>query len=392
MFDFLRPFKRKKTEITLLLDIGTEAVKALVLQKNGEKIHILSKSLEYFDNYGVFDSRNFERDILKKTILKTFRNLTPGDLKGKTNLSVFLGLPPDILKVRVVSQILKREKPEKIIDEKEEKAIRLEASEQAKKKISQTYSQDSGILPQDLQFINLKILEIKIDGYRISGLRGYNGEKLDFRILTTFLPESYLKEIENICQEVDLKNKEIIHEAEGLTSHFRDNPDGIFLDVGGATTQIFLVKAGRLEAVSEFEAGGKIFSQALSEKLGFKEQDSRIFKEKYSKRELSEESSERIKEILYFSFQTWFENLKSKLKEMRESTLLPSNIILFGGGSKLPEFKEILKAGPWENLLLDPKPNLEIFQPANLKIFEQEIKSFDYAQYIPSLLIYYANA
>jgi len=376
MTHFLFGLKRKKAETTLLIDVGTETVKALlfeehsffstlrcarVFEESGQKIKILGSSLEYFDRYGIFDSRDFETDVLKKAISRAIKNLGKGE---EMNKSVILGLPAHILKARVIRQSLKREEPKKIIiDEKEEKEIFQKVLERAKRNICQIYSEQSGILPEDIQFINLKILEMKIDGYLVPAIQKYEGKTLDFIILATFLPNYYLKKIKNIIESLGLTIKAVIQNAQGLNSYINENTDKIFLDIGGTITQIFLVKGGVLEKIDEFPIGGQIFSKAISEKLGLRETEARILKERYSKRELSKESSERIKEIIWFPCQIWFRNLKLKLKEMTARHPLPLNIILFGGGSQLPDVQDILKNGDWESVSSGGKFEVQIFCP-----------------------------
>jgi len=393
MIHFLFGLKRKKAETILLIDVGTETVKALLFKEQGQEIKILGSSLEYFDRYGIFDtspgsastlsrtewvdSRDFETDVLKKTISRAIKNLGKGE---EMNKSAILGLPAHILKARVIRQSLKREEPKKImgkedkssfspvakarvIDEKEEKEIFQKVLEKAKRNICQIYSEQSGILPEDIQFINLKILEMKIDGYLVPAIQKYEGKTLDFIILATFLPKHYLKKIKNIIESLGLTIKAVIQNAQGLNFYIDKTADKIFLDIGGTITQIFLVKGGVLEKIDEFPIGGQIFSKAISEKLGLREAEARILKERYSKGELSKESSERIKEIIWFSSQVWFRNLKLKLKEMAARHPLPLNIILFGGGSQLPDVQDILKNGDWESVSSGGKFEVQIFCP-----------------------------
>jgi cell division ATPase FtsA len=339
--------------------VGTETVKSLLFEERGQEIKILGSSLEYFDRYGIFDTRDFETDVLKKAISRAVQNL--GE---EMNKSVILGLPAHILKARVIRQSLKREEPKKIIiDEKEEKEIFQKVLEKAKRNICQIYSEQSGILPEDIQFINLKILEIKIDGYRVPAIQKYEGKTLDFIILATFLPKHYLKKIKNIIESLGLTIKAVIQNAQGLNLYIDKTTDKIFLDIGGTVTQIFLVKGGVLEKIDEFPIGGQIFSKAISEKLGLTEAEARILKERYSKKELSKESSKRIKEIIWFPSQVWFRNLKLKLKEMTARHSLPLNIILFGGGSQLPDVQDILKKGEWESVSSGGKFEVQIFCP-----------------------------
>ncbi len=391
MAALLRFFKKKKKENFLILDIGTEAVKAVILREKEGKISILQSSLEYFEDYGGFNSQNPERKVWEKAILKTFQNLNLAEAKKRTNFSVILGLPADFLKARVISQNFKRAPAKKIIDEKEAKEIFQMISAKAREAISLIYSQNSGILPSELQFINLKILEMKIDGYRVPTLQRYDGGNLDFKILATFLSKNHLKEAENVHQTFRLKENKIVHQAEGLPSFFSKISGGIFLDVGGEITQIFLVRNNLFENIDEFRTGGEIFSRALAEKLGLTLPEARILKERYARRELSQESSERIKEIIYSAVQTWFKNLKSKLKEMKTDGLLPSPVFLYGGSSQLPEISEILRDGDWSSFHFAGQPEIGILRPSDFKIIIEEGKNLNNPQNTPSLLIYDAQ-
>jgi len=338
MADFHFVTKRKKPEITLLLDIGTETVKALLFRKNGRKIDVLANSLEYFDRFGIFDSRDFEKDVMEHAILRTIRKL--GSISNK---AVALGLPADILKARIVSKEWKRPFVKKIITDTEKKSIYEKVITEAQKNISSDFSLKTGILANDLKFISLKILENKIEGYEVPTISKYEGQNLSFQILATFLPNRYLEQIKNIIASLGLKVKEVVHEVEGLKSYFVQENDGIFIDMGGKITQIFLVKRGILEQVSDFPVGGETFSRAISDKLGLTEAESRVLKERYSKKELSKESSDRIEEILQPAWQTWFENLKLKLEEMAIGYLPVGEIFIFGGASQLPNAEDIFK-------------------------------------------------
>ena len=375
---FSLPILKKKEERFLTLDIGTEAVKALIFQKENEKIIIFGASLEYFDRFGVFDSKDFEKDVIKKTISKALQNFAPQNF-GR----VLLGLPATILKGRVIFQNFCRENPKEIIKEKEEGEILEQVLKEGKGKIAQKFAENSDILAEDIHFINLKILEIKIDGYEIPILRGYQGKNLDFRILATFLPKYYLKNIEDIVQARGFKNLKIVQEAEGLTSIFKNYSDGIFLDLGGRITQIFLVKNGKLEEIGEFEIGGETFSQILSQNLGLKEEEARVFKEKYSEGLFSVEVRKRIREIFSEEVENWFQSLKLKLRNQK---ILPSTIFLFGGGSLLPEIPKILEKGNWQSFPFIPQPKIKLFLPKNLKNIEDRTESLNSPQDIAPLL------
>lgn len=390
---------RKKEQFFLALDIGTETVKALIYKRENEKVIISGASLGYFDEFSVFDSKDFEVDVIKKAIFKTIEEVQQQANKFPTFLPrvrdkrpefVLIGLPANILKGRVTFQSFTRERPTEIINKKEEEKIFEDVFIKSKKEISQKFAEKSGILPEDLHFSSLKVLEIKIDGYQVSALQGYEGKNLDFRILAVFLPKYYLENFGKIIDNLNLRVLKIVHQAEKLID-IPDNKslDAIFLDIGGEITQIFLIRAGKLELIDEFEIGGKNFSQALSQSLGLNRGSARVLKEEYSREFLSAETKKRIREIFSRSLEDWFLNLKSKLSEKK--VLTPPTIFLFGGGSLLPEIQEILEEGDWKDLPLTIRPKVKFIYPKDLKNIEDATKSLNSPQYIPPLLISYAK-
>ncbi len=390
-FSFL---KRAGKKDFLVLDIGTETVKALIFEKIGEKNTLLAASLEYFDNFDLFDSKNFEAESIKETISRAIQSLGAKELPE----NIFLGLPAAILKGKIFFQSFGRKKSKEPINDKEAELISQEVLKNTKRTISQQAASESGILPKDIHFISLKILEIKIDGYEVPTLQGYNGENLVFRILIIFTLKDYFKNVERIAQAFNFKNFEILHLAEGLSKiQLPTSENSIFLDIGGETTQIFLIKDGKLERIKEFEAGGKDFSRALSQTLGLRENEGRELKERYSKKLLSIETKNRISEILVKPQKEWYENLKARIKEINLKGLLPSIFFIFGGGSLLPGIQEILENGDWENFRFVNKPETKLicpkdcYPPLNLK--EEKLLTFvmGNSQYTSSFLIYYAG-
>lgn len=372
-------------EIFLALDLGTEAVKCLVCKKENSEIIVLGTALQYFEEYGVFDGRVFGMDVVKKAILKAIegaydefvvsseKEKIPGD--GWRNWPLLVGLPPDILKARVVEQSFRRDEQKKKISKKEQECIYQQVLKQAQQEVSQRFTRDSGILANELQWISSKILARKIDGYLVARLQGYQGQNLEFKILAIFSPKYYFETIKRVFGDLGLRVLKIMHIAENLPPTFSGSEkvgglppiaeEGLFFDVGGEVSQIFSIRGGSLEQIKEFKGGGKMFSQKLSETLGISEESARVLKERYAKGLLSQESRQRIREMFLEEKRKWSKDLKR---------FLCSNIFLFGGGSLLPEIQESLPGAK----LLDLgslAPRLPGGQ----------------AQYIPALLIAYAK-
>lgn len=394
-------FKKKKTEHFLALDIGTQTIKGLIFKKEREKIIISGSSITPFEPLGVFGSWAFQEDLVKKAITKTIQeslqNFASQNLSRQVQKQeiwpTFLGLPANILKSRVLFQNFERKNAKEKIRESEEKEIIDKALANSQKEISQEIWQESGILARDIHFLDIKISESKIDGYKVSQLSGFSGQNLKFRILNTFLPKYYLEIIERITSDLNLRILGIVQPAYNLPVALEDKKtEGLFFDVGGKITQITFFKEGNIHSTSEFPVGGEIFSQRLSETLGISQAEAEDLKLRYSKRLLTEEIRKKIKEIFWPTSQFWFNSLKAGLKKLFASEIkgLPQNFVfLFGGASLQPEIEEILNEGDWEDLPIFGQPKINILLPKELKKIEDQTKRLNSPQNIPSLLICY---
>lgn len=375
-FDFFET-KRKKEKLFLVLDIGTEAVKALICRKHNNKVIVLGAATQYFERYGVFNGKIFEVNVIKKSVLKAIKQVQSQGQNLK-KLSVLLTLGPNILKARVSLQSFEQDEGLKAkISKTREKAIFQQVLKKAQEEIYQRFSKESGILAKDIEMISLRILEMKINGYPVSRLQGYNGKDLEIRVLATFLLKHYLESIKRIFEDLELKIFKIVHLAESLPFAFFNEEvndkkgNSVFFDIGGEISQIFLVKRGNLEQINELRVGGKAFSQKISDVLGIDEESARILKERYASKILSREVGQRIKEILLSEKRIWRQDLESKLGGVRLS-----NVQLFGGASLLPEIRELLSGA-------------KIVYPKDFKNIKDETKSLKSPQYIPCLLTCY---
>ena len=338
----------RTNECFLALDIGTEAVKVLVFERDlpaarqgNQTYHILGAALEYFDGLNPFDN--------SKVIVKMKEAVKQA---GKIPKDTLLVLPANILKSRIYFQSIARDNPKEIISKKEEQNIL------------------GYIRKQDVEIIEFEILEIKIDGYEIPKLIGYAGKNIEFRILMSFLPKDYL-------DNLGLKFLKIINPIKNLASILKIT-QGVFLDVGGTVTQICLVRSGKIEAISDFEGGGSDFTRAISQTLGIAERDARNFKERYSRGELTELTGKKTKEILANPAKEWSLKLKSKLQSMKG--FIPSDYFIFGGGSQLPEIKELIG---------NDKAKVKFIYPRNFKNIIDNTGCIDSPQYTNLILSIY---
>ena len=348
----------------MALDIGTEAVKALVFKKSGQSYYILGSALQYFD-----ESKPFNND---KVILKVKEEVVK---QSKTALeSLLLSPPAGILKSRVSFQNIVRQAPKKIIDKKEGQDIMGRIRKEIEKKVAE----------YDIKFVGFEVLEMKIDGYEVPALAGYRGKNVELRILTSFLPKDYFNDLNKLVKKIGLKVEKMVNPIKNLAGALKIS-QGIFLDIGGKITQICLVRNSKIEMIGEFAAGGRDFSRAISKTLGINESEARDFKERYALGSLTKSVNKRTKEILAGSVREWSFSLKSKLKSAKG--FIPSDFFIFGGSSLLPDIRESI--GLRFDEVGQGRIKLKLIHPKDFKNIIDGMGKANSPQYINSILLMY---
>jgi cell division ATPase FtsA len=359
-------FSKKGQQPFLVLDIGTEAVKALIVRKSYGKTSILNSSLQYFTDEGIFN-KGFSEDEFEMEIIKRAVLAVKEELLIKKPISVILTLSQKVLKAKVVEGLSVREKREKKISKKEQEIIYKYVLKAAKDDVLKEVSEKSGILAQDIKFISLDIIDKEIEGYKVPDIQNYQGKNLAFKILAVFIIDSYLQRISEILEELGMKVLKIVHLAEAVKVVFSEKvKDGVFFDIGGEAVQAFFIQKGTLESVDLFNRGGADFTERIFDVLTIDKEEARRLKEKYSKGDLSLETGNRIKELFSNEKKIW-RNLFRKNQK--------SSVFLFGGGSSLPEIKDMFR-------------RRQIVSIKNLESVEDLSEKTKSPQFIPSILIF----
>ena len=150
-----------------------------------------------------------------------------------------------------------------------------------------------------------------------------------------------------------------------------NNPDfgAIFIDIGGGTTDIAVVRNGGLEGTVMFALGGRAFTKRISQELKMEFSKAEELKIKYSTKKLNEKGTHKLNTILEEDCRVWLSGLEIALENFSSSRidLLPSRILLCGGGSGLPGIYRALSDDGWyRNLPFAKKPTVGFIQPRDV--------------------------
>lgn len=390
-----RFFEPKKEKTALALDIGTEAVKALAFEKKEGRVVLLGKSLQYLDPFGVWDhGGNFEFGTLQKYVERAVKESQA--MAGSEAKKMALSLPPHILRARIQKVSLERDQRHVHISGREEKELVRKVSEMGKELILQDIVKEHGLDPRDISFTGIKIVATSIDGYSVSSLHHFNGKKLEFICLAFFFIAAQSKKtgfsaiLSGLAKQLRLPLRSLyaFHPAHYLNLFAQHLQDGVYIDIGGKCTQVFLLQDHKLSYVSEFDMGAGSFADEIAGDMGLTRETARAFLEQYTAGKFSQEVEGRIKEKLAPIARDWFSGLKDNLRKGTET--LPPTIFIFGGGSLMPEIREALNAGDWGDLIFAGLPQTSVLYPKDLPQRPEDSKhcAFSPQDVLPIFLCY----
>jgi cell division protein FtsA len=370
---FSKIFRRRSgTGYALALDIGTEVVKALVfkIDVEAEKGIVVGvgrvrqklgdmQSGAVSDISGVVSS--CERAIAAAEEMAGVKRVE----------QAIIGIAGELVKGSTTTVHYERLKPEVRIDLPELKNIVQKVQWKAFDRIRQQLAWETGHNEIDVKLINAAIVDVRIDGYRVTNPLGFQGRDVSIGIFNAYAPMVHLGALQTIAEELDLDLLSIAAEpyAVARSMGLENTVDfsTIFIDVGGGTTDIAVVRNGGLEGTKMFALGGRAFTKRLAQELNINFEEAEILKIRYGRSELGREVALRLEKIFEEDCQVWLDGVELSLSEYAENDLLPPRILLCGGGSALPGIKKVLLSPAWlKNLAFAKPPNVSFLQPKDV--------------------------
>ncbi|QQS21291.1 MAG: pilus assembly protein PilM [Candidatus Moraniibacteriota bacterium] len=214
-------------------------------------------------------------------------------------------------------------------------------------------------------------MDVRIDGYRVTNPLNFQGRDVSMSIFNAYAPLIHLGAIESIAAELHLDLLNIAAEpyAVARSIEVEDMLDfsAIFIDIGGGTTDIAVVRNGGLEGTKMFALGGRAFTKRLARESGMSFEEAEKLKVNYSLGKLDQETSTALHEFFREDCRVWQGGVELSLAEFSDTDLLPTKIFLCGGGSGLPGVREALLSDEWASRLPFSKtPQVSFLQPHDI--------------------------
>jgi len=370
-------FGNKKENFALSLDVGTEFVKALIFRIEADKGYVIGSAKQ---RQGLSDMQGGAVTDIQGVIENCQKALIVAQTQAKREVNqTIIGIAGELVKGTTTAVRYIRDDATARLTFKELKEIVDKVQEKAFEKTRSQLAWETGHREIDVKLVNAAVVDVKIDGFKVTNPLGFQGKEMEVGIFNAFAPIVNLGALESIASALNLDLLSIAAEpyAVARSIGLEEKPDfsAIFIDVGGGTTDIAVVRNGGVEGTKMFALGGRAFTRRIAESTDISFEKAEELKINYSLGKTTEKIKQQVGEILLSDIETWLAGVELTLSEFSVD-LLPSKILLCGGGSQLPEIKKILETSAWASRLPFSKaPLVRFLRPEEVVNIKDETSS-----------------
>jgi cell division ATPase FtsA len=360
------PFRKNieendKPSFRSVIDLGTEYVKALVVEVEEDRAIIIGQGVARHKGSYVSDGAIGDLEAVTATCdqaLRQAEDMTE-EVYGRKVVpdQAVMGVPSPLIRGAAYTVRQQRSSPRRPVSQRELPQLLQRVQRLALQQLSQEFA--SG----ELALVDSSITEIAIDGHGVTDPMGFRGENLAVTVFNAMALRESLDGLRAIAEGLELEPPLLVPESQVVAS-FLKGSEVIGLDVGGRGTEIFWTRNGGLLASRMVPLGGQAVSQRLAEGLRLSLQEAETLKLSYSRSQISKTIPATVSEILSGAVATWLAEVERQLRALVGEGNLPHCICLWGGGSELPELVTAVRTFPWMRELLFARcPEVEVLNP-----------------------------
>ncbi|HQA98712.1 MAG TPA: cell division FtsA domain-containing protein [Candidatus Dojkabacteria bacterium] len=376
---FNLPFLKCNSKIILnpkdnivALDIGTELLKGVLFNVNKLGINISRVSRVEQQQHAMKSGIITNLDTVLANCRLTMSSLTDRLNPEEYPKHIVMGIAGEYIQgVSIVVNYQREENFDDEVTEKEEERILAQIEGKIETSGKEDLGQRIGLVNEDIEILHLTRTGTEIGGMPVDSLVGYKGKDVKLNYYASFAPKTYVESLRSVARELELNVLGIVSQPFAVARAFAGSSNrdfsAIFIDVGGGTTDIAIVEKGNVIETKMFAFGGRTFTKEISKILNLEYRVAEQRKIKYAKKDLNKELSREVQKIVYPVARLWMRTLKTAFSLCDDVSSFPTQIYLCGGGSLLPEIKEVMLEFPWKKSLpFAVVPKIEFFTPEKL--------------------------
>lgn len=352
------PFRRTAPGAYAALDIGTEYAKALVFSVEDGVGTVLGSGRHRQSHSAMQDGLITDIEAVVQHCHAALSQAE--EMAGVVGKQAIVGMAGELVKGMSTAITVERQHPTEKLGLEEIEDVMERVQRLALNRVTERLTWEMGLPSVDVRLVNSAVVWIKIDGHLVSNPLGFQGRYLEISVFNAFAPLVHVGASETIARYLGLDLLSVIAEpyavASCLDAPLSADQGGIFIDVGGGTTDVALVRNGGIEGTQSFALGGRAFTRRLAVDQGLTLEEAEAHKLRYARKELSTAAARDARRALDRDVTTWMDGVQLILEELAGDGQLPAHVYLCGGASQLPDIVERLKAFPWTERLPCPRP------------------------------------
>src|SRR3954465_15779391 len=289
------------------------------------------------------------------------------EMAGFRPKQVVIGIAGELVKGFTTTLTQERKRPDVAINDAELTKLIDSVQKEALREAERSITWETGLPHVDVRLVHSAIVGASIDGYGLTNPVGFQGRHIKIGIFNAFAPLVHLGALQSVASQLDLELLEIVAEpyavARVLGPEQVRQAGALFIDVGGGTTDVALVRQGGIEGTRMFALGGRAFTKSLADRLDLPFPRAESLKVDYA-RGVSVERSDELAAIVADDVRVWAAGVELVMEELSGGDLLPGRIFLCGGGSRLPEVRAALGSEAfYERLPFARPPEVIVMAP-----------------------------
>ncbi len=359
-----------ETKYYLALDIGTEVLKGLVFSMHNVGVDIwasyhLKQQVRAMRSGVILDKELIVQNA--KMVIHKLKEQLSGDI---TPERVVLGLAGELINgISITVDYDRAGKVDSPISEQEAEFIKESIFARIENHGKKELANRIHTKEEDVDILHLSITGFELDGKAVDSIVGSKARNVRVFIYASFAPHKYIEILEEIASRLGLEIGVIVVQPFAVASAYAGLQEkqfsGIFVDIGGGTTDVALVENSSRIQTQMYAFGGRAFTNRIAKEFKLPLNLAEERKLKYSQGQLNLDLKDQMRQVIIPDVRLWIDSLKIALQEM--DTLdehLPSNFYLCGGGALLPDIKEIMLAYPWpKHLPFAEQPKIKVVTP-----------------------------
>jgi cell division protein FtsA len=296
------------------------------------------------------------------------------EMAGFRPSQVVIGIAGELVKGFTTSHSQERKRPDIPISEAELRRLIDAVQHEALREAERAITWETGLPHVDVRLVHAAVTGAAIDGYALTNPVGFQGRHVRIGIFNAFAPLVHLGALQSVASQLDLELIEIVAEpyavARVLGSDQVRQSGALFIDVGGGTTDVALVRQGGIEGTRMFALGGRAFTKSLADRLDLPFPRAEALKVDYA-RGLEVEGRDEIGSIIADDVEVWAAGVELVLEELAAGDLLPGRVYLCGGGSRLSEIRDALGTERfWKRLPFARPPEITLMSPDQVEAID----------------------